>query len=221
MLFLLSGIRKQKKYNASKTTIFLGSAQSGTYALLKAATAFAIFFLLFISSNAFADFYRYKDENGKWHFTNVRSDIRYKFYMKEAIENPDAFIKKYDSIIGQASEKFNLEPSLVKAVIKAESGFDHKAVSSKGARGLMQLMPDTANEMAVDDPYDPTQNIFGGTKYLSRLMERYDKKLEHVLAAYNAGPEKVDQYKGVPPYKETKTFIKRVLSYYEEFKKGK
>ena len=221
MLFLLSGIKKQKKYNASKTTIFLGSTQSGTYVLRKAVTAFVIFFLLFISSNTFADFYRYKDEDGKWHFTNVRSDIRYKFYMKEAIENPDAFIKKYDSIISQASEKFDLEPSLVKAVIKAESGFDHKAVSSKGARGLMQLMPDTADEMAVDDPYDPTQNIFGGTKYLSKLMERYNKKLEHVLAAYNAGPEKVDQYKGVPPYKETKTFIKRVLSYYEEFKKGK
>ena len=221
MLFLLSGIKKQKKYNASKTTIFLGSTQSGTYVLRKAVTAFVIFFLLFISSNTFADFYRYKDEDGKWHFTNVRSDIRYKFYMKEAIENPDAFIKKYDSIISQASEKFDLEPSLVKAVIKAESGFDHKAVSSKGARGLMQLMPDTADEMAVDDPYDPTQNIFGGTKYLSKLMERYNKKLEHVLAAYNAGPEKVDQYKGVPPYKETKTFIKRVLGYYEEFKKGK
>jgi soluble lytic murein transglycosylase len=177
--------------------------------------------LFFISSNAFADIYRYKDKDGKWHFTNVRSDIRYKFYIKEAKENPDAFIKKYDSIISQASEKFNIEPPLVKAVIKAESGFDHRAVSKKGAQGLMQLMPDTANDMAVDDPYDPTQNIFGGTKYLSKLMERYNKKLEHVLAAYNAGPEKVDQYKGVPPYKETKTFVKRVLSYYEEFKKGK
>jgi soluble lytic murein transglycosylase len=221
MLSLRSGIKKQKKYNASEAAIFPDSTQSGIYAMRKAVAAFVIIFLLIISSNSFADIYRYKDKNGKWHYTNVRSDIRYKLYIKEARENPDAFIKKYDDIIRNASEKFSLEPSFVKAVIKAESGFDHKAVSKKGAQGLMQLMPGTADEMEVDDPYNPAQNIFGGSRYLSKLMERYDNKLDHVLAAYNAGPEKVDQYKGVPPYKETKTFIKRVLSYYEEYKKGK
>ena len=224
MPLLLSGIKKQKKYNASEAAAFLGSTQSGTYAMRKAVTAFVIFFLFFISSNSFADIYRYKDKNGKWHFTNIKSDRRYKLYIKEARENPDAFIKKYDDIITSASEKFSIEPSLVKAVIKAESGFDHKAVSKKGAQGLMQLMPGTADEMEVDDPYNPEQNIFGGSRYLSKLMERYknkENKLEHVLAAYNAGPEKVDEYKGVPPYKETKTFIKRVLGYYEEYKKGK
>ena len=163
---------------------------------------------------------RYKTEN----FTNIKTDRRYKLYIKEARENPEAFIIKYDNIIRSASERFNLEPSLVKAVIKAESGFDYKAVSKKGAQGLMQLMPGTAEAMEVDDPYNPEQNIFGGSRYLSKLMERYknkENKLEHVLAAYNAGPEKVDKYKGVPPYKETKTFIKRVLGYYKEYKKGK
>lgn len=224
MPFLLSGIKKQKKYNASEEAVFLGSTKSDTYAMRKAVTAFVIFFLLFISSTSSADIYRYKDKNGKWHFTNIKTDRRYKLYIREARENPDAFIKKYDDIIQSASEKFSLEPSLVKAVIKAESGFDHKAESKKGAQGLMQLMPGTADEMEVDDPYNPEQNIFGGSRYLSKLMERYkdkENKLEHVLAAYNAGPEKVDEYKGIPPYKETKTFIKKVLGYYEEYKKGK
>ncbi|MBN2418132.1 MAG: lytic transglycosylase domain-containing protein [Deltaproteobacteria bacterium] len=187
----------------------------------KAFIILGVFFILMGAESSFADIYRYKDKNGKWHFTNIRSDVRYNLYIKEAQENPDAFIKKYDDIIKNAAQKFGLEPSLVKAVIKAESGFDHRAVSKKGAQGLMQLMPGTADEMAVDDPYNPEQNIFGGSRYLGKLMERYDNKIDHALAAYNAGPEKVDQYKGVPPYKETRTFIERVTKYYEEFKSGK
>ncbi len=221
MLSLFSGKVRQKINNAAETAMLNCSVRSYTPAILKILTIPVIFFLILLPYGSFADIYRYKDKDGKWHYTNVRSDVRYKFYMEEARENPDAFIKKYDSIINQASEKFSLEPSLVKAVIKAESGFDHKAVSKKGARGLMQLMPGTADEMEVDDPYDPTQNIFGGSRYLSRLMERYKDDKERVLAAYNAGPEKVDQYKGVPPYKETRTFIKRVMKYYEEYKSGK
>ena len=214
---LLPEKEKQKKYKAEGSRLLL-------FSILKAVTALGVFSMLFFSSGAFADIYRYKDKNGKWHFTNIKTDRKYKLYIREARENPDAFIKKYDDIIKTASEKFSLEPSLVKAVIKAESGFDHKAESKKGAQGLMQLMPGTADEMEVDDPYNPEQNIFGGSRYLSKLMERYkdkENKLEHVLAAYNAGPESVEKYEGVPPYKETKTFIKRVLGYYEEYKKGK
>ena len=221
MLSLPTEKLKQTKYGAAEHDIMLCSVRPVTYTILKAAVVLGAFLFVLNSGRSSADIYRYKDENGKWHFTNIRSDFRYKLYIKEARENPDAFIKKYDSIIGQASEKFNLEPSLVKAVIKAESGFDHKAVSKQGAQGLMQLMPGTADEMEVDDPYDPTQNIFGGSKYLSKLMERYKNNIEHVLAAYNAGPEKVDQYEGVPPYKETKNFIKKVMGYYREYKKSK
>ena len=211
----------KQKYSAAERGALLCSVRPGANARLKAALALGVFLFILNPGSSFADIYKYKDKNGKWHFTNIKSDSRYKLYIKAARENPDAFIKKYDSIISQASEKFSLEPSLVKAVIKAESGFDHKAVSSKGAQGLMQLMPDTADEMAVDDPYNPEQNIFGGAKYLSRLMERYNNDVKLVLAAYNAGPERVDKYKGVPPFKETRTFITRVMDYYKEYKNGK
>lgn len=171
--------------------------------------------------SSYADIYKYVDENGITHFTNIRSDIRYTLYMKEARENPDAFINKYEEIIRQASEKFRIEPSLVKAVIKAESGFDHRAVSSKGAQGLMQLMPGTASDMEVDDPFNPENNIFGGTRYLSKMMERFNNNVRFALAAYNAGPDKVEEYSGVPPFKETETFIKRVMKYFDQYKSGK
>jgi soluble lytic murein transglycosylase-like protein len=183
---------------------------------------FTLFILVCLFSvisplESYGDIYKYKDENGIMHFTNIRSDIRYTLYIKEARENPDAFITKYDTIIKAASEKFSMEPSLVKAVIKTESGFDHTAVSSKGAQGLMQLMPGTAEELEVDDPYNPEKNIFGGTKYLSKMMERYNNDVRLALAAYNAGPDKVDEYKDVPPFKETKTFIERVMKYYGQY----
>ncbi|NLA74899.1 MAG: lytic transglycosylase domain-containing protein [Deltaproteobacteria bacterium] len=181
-----------------------------------------IFFCLFVSilfpAVSLADIYKYKDKNGVLHFTNIRPDARYTLYIKEAKENPDAFITRYDDIIEAASEKFSMEPSLIKAVIKAESGFDHNAVSSKGAQGLMQLMPGTASDMEVDDPYNPEKNIFGGTKYLCKMMEKFKNDVRLALAAYNAGPDKVDQYKDVPPYKETKTFIERVMKYYDQYK---
>lgn len=180
-----------------------------------------LIFNLFIPSAAFADIYKYRDKNGVMHFTNIRSDLRYTLYIKEARENPDAFITKYDVIIKAASEKFSMEPSLVKAVIKAESGFNHAAVSSKGAQGLMQLMPGTAEAMEVDDPYNPEKNIFGGTKYLSKMMERFNNDVRLALAAYNAGPEKVDKYKDVPPFNETKTFIERVMKYYNQYQANK
>jgi soluble lytic murein transglycosylase-like protein len=180
-----------------------------------------LIFALTISSAALADIYKYKDENGVMHFTNIRSDIRYTLYIKEARENPDAFITKYDLIIKAASEKFNVETSLVKAVIKAESGFDHTAVSSKGAQGLMQLMPGTAEAMEVDDPYNPEKNSFGGTTYLSKMLERYNNDVRLALAAYNAGPEKVDKYKDVPPFNETKIFIERVMKYYGQYQAAK
>jgi len=168
---------------------------------------------------AFADVYRYRDGNGRWHFTNIKSDKRYKLYFRTYSEDPAAFIKKYDSIIKQASERFGVKPSLIKAVINAESGFDQNATSDKGAQGLMQLMPKTANDMEVEDPYEPEENIFGGVRYLSDLLGRYNS-INLALATYNAGPENVDAYNGVPPFPETEIFIKRVLNYYNQYEPG-
>jgi len=128
------------------------------------------------------------------------------------------FIHDYGSLINQASEKFGVETSLIKAVIRAESSFNPKATSSDGSQGLMQLMPGTADDLEVDDAYDPEENIFGGTKYLSILLGRFKNNIRLALAAYNAGPESVDKYNGVPPFQETKTYIKRVLEYYNKYK---
>ncbi|MBW1799705.1 MAG: lytic transglycosylase domain-containing protein [Deltaproteobacteria bacterium] len=165
-----------------------------------------------------ADIYRYRDKNGVWHFTNIKSDKRYKLYIRDYSKRPLQYIKEYDGIIRQASKRFKVDPNLIKAVIKAESDFNHRAISKKGARGLMQLMPQTADEMAVDNPFNPEENIFGGTRYLSILLERFKNNTQMALAAYNAGPEAVEDHRGIPPYHETRTFVKRVLSYYKKFK---
>ncbi len=220
MLPLLSEKTRQKKYCTKENGGLFYSARPYVSGLLKAAISFCMFVCVLNPAGAAADIYKYKDEKGVLHFTNVRSDIRYTLYIKEAQENPDAFILKYSKIINRASEQFRLEPSLIKAVIKAESGFDHRAVSSKGARGLMQLMPDTASDMEVDDPFNPEKNIFGGTRYLSKMMERFNNNEKLALAAYNAGPDKVAEYDGVPPFKETKNFIDRVIKYKKKYEAG-
>jgi len=181
-------------------------------------------YIILSASAASADIYRYRDENGVWHFTNIKSDKRYKLYIKTKIyvktnnESPAAFISVHGTAINQASERFGVESSLIKAVIRAESAGDEKATSSKGAQGLMQLMPDTADDMAVEDRYNPEDNIFGGTRYLSMMLERFNNNTQFALAAYNAGPESVAAYNGVPPFQETKTFIKRVMTYYNQYK---
>ena len=122
----------------------------------------------------------------------------------------------YDGLIELASETHGIPAALVKAVIATESAFDPSAVSPKGAIGLMQLMPGTARELGVDEAFDSEQNVHGGTRYLRELYDRYGDWLR-ALAAYNAGPLAVDRYDGVPPYAETRQYVRRVLSYYRRF----
>jgi len=169
---------------------------------------------------ASADIYRYVDENGVWHFTNINTDARYRIYIRKATRSPSDYIRTYKGIIRQASRRFGVAPALIKAVIKAESDFDHKAVSRKGAQGLMQLMPRTADAMEVDDAFNPEENIFGGTRYLSLLLKRFSGNKMLALAAYNAGPEKVESFKGVPPFPETRVFVERVMDYYKRYSAG-
>ena len=182
--------------------------------------AIGVVIILFIIDVSSGDIYRYQDEQGVWHFTNIRSDKRYKLFFKTSGREPTEYIREYEGLIQQASDKFNVDPSLVKAVIKAEADFDYQAVSSKGAQGLMQLMPETADDMEVGDPFNPEENMFGGTRYLSLLLERYKHDKYLALAAYNAGPERVEEYNGIPPFNETRQFIERVLTYYEEYLNG-
>lgn len=181
------------------------------------AAAAAVFFLLLsvVGAPVFADIYSYRDKEGVWHFTNVEKGGRYRFFIRTNWKRPLEYLNEYDDAISRAAKRFEVHSSLIKAVIKAESDFNHKAVSDKGAKGLMQLMPCTADAMEVVNPFNPEQNIFGGTRYLSELLKRFKNNVKLALAAYNAGPEKVLKYHGVPPFPETKTFIKRVMNYYE------
>ncbi len=125
----------------------------------------------------------------------------------------------YFPIIEKISSKYEVDPLLVKAVIVAESGFRVNAVSSVGAQGLMQLMPRTAKAMGVEDSFNPEHNIAGGVKYLKKLLDKYNGNIEIALAAYNAGSRNVRKYKGVPPYRETKKYIKKVSALHEKYKK--
>src|SRR5208282_160580 len=116
-----------------------------------------------------------------------------------------------NQVVSDASARYRLDPDFVNSVIKAESGFNVRAVSPKGAQGLMQLMPGTASQLGVRNAFDPRANVEGGTRYLRELLERYNFDLVKALAAYNAGPQRVEQFGGVPPYYETKAYVARVV----------
>lgn len=119
--------------------------------------------------------------------------------------------KTLADMVNSASDAHNIDPDLINSVIHAESNFNPRAVSPKGARGLMQLMPKTANALGVNNTFDPNSNVDGGTKYLEELLQRYNYDMVKALAAYNAGPERVDQYHGVPPYYETRAYVARIV----------
>jgi soluble lytic murein transglycosylase-like protein len=117
-------------------------------------------------------------------------------------------------LIHEVSTEHGVDPKLIEALVRVESDFDPKAVSHRGAMGLMQLMPETAKRLNVDDPFDPAENVRGGVKELSRLVNRYSGDLQLALAAYNAGEGAVSKYRGVPPYAETRSYVSRILSLY-------
>jgi soluble lytic murein transglycosylase-like protein len=139
---------------------------------------------------------------------NVAYDLSYKD------ERKPLFSSAYDAIIAAEAKKNGVDASLVSAVIRAESNYQPRALSRKGARGLMQLMPATARRLEVRKPFDPASNVAGGVKYLKELAERFKHRPELVLAAYNAGERAVESYGGVPPYRETIGYVKRILSWW-------
>ena len=191
----------------------------------------AIMHLVLGISPVQADIYRHVDANGVVHFTNapqytsMTSKRDWSFYRAErrpadsSSGNPQ-LIHAYKDIIRHYASSYRLEEALVKAVIKAESNYNPQAVSRKGARGLMQLIPETARQMRVSDPFDPMQNIRGGSNYLRLMLDQFNGNVDLALAAYNAGPNAVQRHGGIPPYEETRTYVQRVRRYLDLYRRA-
>jgi soluble lytic murein transglycosylase len=173
---------------------------------------------LVIALPARADVYQYIDANGTISLTNVPNDPRYQRIIAELPRSRSVISHgELEPVIARHSRAHRLHPALIRAVIKTESDFDPLAVSRAGAIGLMQLMPQTAIRLEVRDSYNPDDNIGGGTKYLRQLLDRFNGNLPLALAAYNAGEQAVERYRGLPPIAETRQYVKKVLRYYRTF----
>jgi soluble lytic murein transglycosylase-like protein len=174
------------------------------------------------------DIYKYVDPEGVVHLTNVPTDrnLPYILVMKEKrvilhLQGLNGDNPLYDDLITRASERYSVDSTLIKAIIKTESNFNHRAVSPMGARGLMQLMPTTAAALQVKDSFHPENNIDGGVRYLRYLMNLFNGNLPLVLAAYNAGENAVLRYNNrIPPYQETQTYVRRVLHHLNRYSSG-
>lgn len=181
---------------------------------------------VFLIHDADADIYRYEDDEGIVHFTDAPTDKRFKVFMRDLKKDKLLRTKltlagtnptEYDAIIASSARKYGVSPSLVKAVIQAESGYNPNAVSRKGASGLMQLMPGTARSLKVSNSFDPKDNVEGGVKYLRFLLDTFSGDVSLALAAYNSGLNKVAKYGGIPPYAETRNYVNKVLAFMQSY----
>lgn len=180
---------------------------------------------LFLNAAAEAkQIYMYRDSRGVIHFTDAPTDERYQPFTIKAKIKVGRFKSRMDHellkpYIYAAGKLYNLDPALITAVIRVESAFDPNAVSWAGAQGLMQLMPGTAARMGVDNVFSARQNIFGGSRYLRQMLNRFGGDLSLSLAAYNCGPGRVEKANKIPNIKETQAYVKQVLTYYAYYKK--
>jgi soluble lytic murein transglycosylase-like protein len=185
--------------------------------------------ILLWQSPIFAAIYSCADKNGNIHFTNtpvsqsceamdLKRNHKQRYYSPKNSKNHRYNSNSYDRYIKTIARRYRMDPHLIKAVIKTESGFNRYAVSKRGAQGLMQLMPATARELRVRDPFDPRQNIDGGTRYLRKMMDIFGGNLGLALAAYNAGPNRVQKNNKIPRIPETIVYVRKVLKQYRKYK---
>lgn len=213
---------ENRKKDHGESTVRWICKQSFSHATTRACIwvlglSFAV--LLTLPTASAGEIYRYIDENGVVHFTDSPVNRRYQPFnpwrkLPLRVKAPQN--NRFDPLILELGSQYGVTPALVKAVIAAESNFNPYAISPKGAQGLMQLMPATAKLMGVDEPFEARKNIWGGTRYLKQMLDRFGS-LEYALAAYNAGPGMVQRYRGIPPYPETEDYVRRVLSYYRHY----
>ncbi len=192
----------------------------------------ALALTLAVAVPTYADIYAFTDAQGVMHFSNVRAKGAALYVRSQPNKNlarpgvtpvapSDKSLERftrYDEAILEAAMLYQLPQELVRAVIKVESDYDPRAVSSAGAQGLMQLMPETALRMQARDPFDPRRNILAGTRYLRILANTFNGDIQLTIAAYNAGEGAVARYGGIPPYKETQFYVTKVLHFYHRYR---
>jgi soluble lytic murein transglycosylase-like protein len=186
--------------------------------------------LLLVAATARADIYSYTDANGTVHFSNVPDNKRYVMVLRTPREksaplgvgqsqNSAENRQRFAPLVADAASRYQLDAALLHAVIATESAYNPRALSRKGAGGLMQLMPDTARRYGVSDMFDPAQNVQGGARYLSDLMQMFNQDLNLALAAYNAGENAVLRHGNrIPPYAETQAYVPKVMGYYQQYR---
>jgi soluble lytic murein transglycosylase-like protein len=188
-----------------------------------------LFCVLFLTNPSSAGIYRYEDEDGVIHFTNCPRDPKFRLYIRESKEDVGeesravSFLSPrdlnlFDSLISEYSKKYAVDSALIKAIIRAESGFNPQAISRKGAKGLMQLMPETAVRWNVSNVFNPRENIEGGVRYFKYLLSLFNNDLRLSLAAYNAGENIVFELGTIPPYRETVDYVRKVLNFYQSYR---
>jgi len=178
--------------------------------------------IIVLPSLSLTDIYKSVDKEGVIHLTNVPTDVNTKYVLvlreKRVQFNLGQDAKMYDHLITKAAKKYKVDSALIKAIIKAESNFNPRAISPVGAQGLMQIMPATASSLEIQDSFHPENNIEGGVRYLRYLLNLFNGDLPLALAAYNAGEGVVARYNNsIPPYEETRVYIQRVLNYFNEY----
>lgn len=170
----------------------------------------------FAVTTAHADIYMHIDDKGNYYFTDTPTSSKYRLFIRERKSSSKQHV---NACIKEASRRYGIDSHLITAIMKVESNFDPRAVSKRGATGLMQIMPENFGALNIQDPFDPRENIMGGTRYLKQLLDRFDGEVELALAAYNAGPTTVSLINGIPPIRETEEYVKKVLNYYYRLKR--